>query len=142
VNENPSSRIRKDILFGLKLAGVMLVGALLLALARKQGLIDGELAVRANNVIMGLAFAAFGNVIPKMYGPPPRSIGQATLKQQVARVTSWAVTLGFLAWAALWAFAPQEIAWVWSVAAVIAGLVVAFGYTAWKCISYDRSRSD
>ena len=142
MNENPSSRIRKDILFGLKLAGVMLVGALLLALARKQGLIDGELAVRANNVIMGLAMAAFGNVIPKMYGPPPRSLSQATLKQQVARVSSWAMTLGFLAWAALWAFAPQEIAWVWSMAAVIAGMVVALGYTAWKCISHDRSSSD
>jgi hypothetical protein len=142
MSENLDPRVRKDILFGLKLGGGMIGAAVLLALARKQGLIDGELIVRANNVVIGLALAAFSNVLPKMYGPPPRSIQQATLKQAVGRFTSWAMTLGFLAWSALWVFAPPELAWRGSAAAVAAGVAIAIGYTVWKCATYSTSSGD
>jgi uncharacterized membrane protein YeiB len=130
--DNPNPRIRQDILFGLKLAAVMIGGALLLTLARKQGWIDQEMVTRAYNVILGLALAAYANAIPKMYGPPPRTLHHATLAQAVRRVTSWALTLAFLVWAALWAFAPRDIAQVGSIVAVGAGVVVMFVYLIWK----------
>ena len=135
MNDNPNSRIRQEIFFGLKLAAVMIGAALLLTLARKLGWIDGEMVVRANNVVLGLAFAAFSNVIPKMYGPSPRNLYHATLGQAVRRVNSWAMTLAFLVWAALWAFAPREIALIGSMAAVGASIVITLGYTIWKAKS-------
>ncbi|WP_250628087.1 hypothetical protein [Pinirhizobacter soli] len=132
MNENPNPRIRQDILFGLKLGAVMIGAALLFTLARKQGWIDAEQVLRWNSVVMGLALAAYANAIPKMYGPPPRTLHHATLAQAVRRVTSWALTLAFLVWAALWAFAPRGIAQIGSVAAVGTGVAVMFGYLVWK----------
>jgi len=132
MSENPNPRIRQDILFGLKLAAVMVGGALLLTLARKQGWIDQELVTRAYNVILGLALAAYANAIPKMYGPPPQTLHHATLAQAVRRVASWALTLAFLVWTALWVIAPRDIAQIGSIIAVGAGVAVMFGYLIWK----------
>lgn len=132
MSENPNPRIRQDILFGLKLAAVMVGGALLLTLAHKQGWIDQEMVTRAYNVILGLALAAYANAIPKMYGPPPQTLHHATLAQAVRRVASWALTLAFLVWTALWIFAPRDIAQIGSIVAVGAGVAVMFGYLIWK----------
>jgi hypothetical protein len=142
MSENPNPRVRKHVIFALKLAALMIGGALLLTLARKQGLIDGEQVMRANSVIMGLALAAYFNAMPKMlYGPPPRSISDAKLAQTLGRVNSWAMTLAFLAWAALWAFAPQELARIGSMVAVGAGAAVTLGYMVWKLVARRTSRN-
>src|SRR5690242_4946966 len=140
MTENPNPRIRRDILFGLRLGAMTIGAALLLALGRRRGWIDAEGLVRASNIVIALALAAFSSAIPKMYGPPPRSVSQATLKQELARFSSWAMTLGALAWAALWSFAPQELAGIGSVVAVGASVAVTLGYTVWKCVTYDTSR--
>lgn len=142
MNENRNPRARKHILFALKLAAIMVGAGLLLTLMRRQGWIEGEQVVRAYNVVMGLAFAAYGNVMPKlMHETPPRSIHEATLAQAVARVSSWAMTLAFLAWAALWAFAPQDLAKIGSLAAVGTSAAVMLGYTVWKYVAGRAARS-
>ncbi|TWT21420.1 hypothetical protein FQY83_08755 [Luteimonas marina] len=142
MSENRNPRARKHVLFAVKLAAVMIGAALLLALARKQGWIDHGLVVRAYNVVMGLALAVYFNVMPKvMHEAPPRSMREATLAQAVARVSGWTMTLAFLAWAALWAFAPQEIAKAGSLAAVGASVAVMLGYTVWKSVAGRRSTS-
>ncbi|WP_445145606.1 hypothetical protein [Dyella sp. Tek66A03] len=135
-------RARKQIVFSLKLAAVMLAGSLLLVLARKQGWIDAEQVVRANNVILGLAFAAFCNVMPKMLNGPPRSLRHATLAQAAGRVGGWTMTLAFLVWAALWTFAPQGLATILSVAVVVASVAVTLGYAVWKGAACRRSGRD
>ncbi|MET3652080.1 hypothetical protein [Dyella japonica] len=142
MSEKLHPRIRQDIVLGLKLGIVMIGAASLLALARSQGWLDGAMVERAFNVILGLAFAAYSNLIPKMYGPPPRSLRHATLAQAVRRVSSWAMTLAFLAWAALWAFAPKEFARVTSVAVVGASIAISLGYLMWKAAACRASRSD
>lgn len=143
MNENSSARGRRHLRFSLKLAAGLVGAALLLALGRAQGWIDGETVVRAYNVIMGLGFAAYGNALPKMmHHLPPRSIHEATLAQAVARVASWAMTLGFLAWAAFWAFAPRDLALVGSLAAVGASVAVMLGFAVWKFAASRASRSD
>jgi hypothetical protein len=134
-------RAKKAILFGLKLAAVMIGGALLLTLARKQGWIDAEQVMRGNNVIIGLALAAFCNFMPKRMTGTPRTIHHATLAQSIGRVGGWAMTLAFVVWSALWAFAPLELARIGAVAAVIAGVAVMIGYTVWKCAGGRVSRS-
>lgn len=135
-------RARKEILFSLKLAAVMIGGALLLAVARKQGWVDAEQVVRVNNVIIGLALAAFCNVMPKRLSGSPRSVRHATLAQALGRVSGWAMTLAFLVWAALWIFAPQELARTGSVAAVGAGVAIMLGYAVWKCVACRTSKRD
>jgi hypothetical protein len=143
MSETPKARARNHILFALKVAAVMIAAALLVALARKQGWIDGELVVRASNIIVGLGLAALFNGWPKMlYGPPPRSIHDATVAQAVVRVSGWAMTLAFLAWAALWVFASQELALIGSIAALSASVAVMLGFTMWKCVACRTSRSD
>lgn len=141
MSENLKPRIRQDIFLGLKFGMVMTGAALLLALARAQGWIDGALVMRAYNVIFGLTFAAYCNFIPKMYGPAPRSLHHATLAQAARRVSSWAMTMAFLVWAALWAFAPQELAKIVSVAAVGVSIAVSLGYAVWKSAACRRSRN-
>lgn len=134
MNDTPNPRARNHVLFSLKLAAIMVGSALLLTLARKQGWVDGDMVTRAYNVIMGLALANYGNALPKfMHETPPRSIREATLAQAMARVSSWAMTLAFLTWAALWAFAPMAFALVGGIVAVIASMVVMLGFMVWKC---------
>lgn len=134
-------RAKKEILFGLKLAAVMIGGALLLTLARKQGWLDAEQVMRGNNVIIGLALAAFCNLMPKRMTGTPRTMHHATLAQSIGRVGGWAMTLAFLVWCALWAFAPLELARIGAIAAVGAGVAVMIGYTVWKCAAGGVSRS-
>ncbi|WP_346950504.1 hypothetical protein, partial [Dyella sp.] len=109
---------RKEILFGLKLAAAMIAGALLLTVAHKQGWVGAELVTRGNNIIIGLALAVFCNAMPKRMQGSPRSVQHATLAQAIGRVGGWAMTLAFLVWTALWAFAPQELARTGSMVAV------------------------
>lgn len=142
MNDSPNPRARKHVLFALKLAAVIIGGALLATLARQLGWIDAGQVVRAYNVVMGLALAAYGNAMPKMMdGTPPRSLQDATLRQAIGRVSGWAMTLAFLVWAALWAFAPQDLALIGSVAAVAASVAVMLGYSVWKCTAGRTSRS-
>ncbi|WP_426269070.1 hypothetical protein ACN9MB_12480 [Dyella kyungheensis] len=119
----------------------MIVVALLLALARRQGWIDQTQVVRAFNIVLGLGFAAYSNLLPKMYGPPPRSLRHATLAQAVRRVTSWTMTLAFLIWSVLWIFAPQQIASIASVAVVIAAIAISLGYLVWKAAVGHTSKT-
>jgi hypothetical protein len=141
MSEHSSRRIRQDIVLGLKLGASMIVVALLLALARRQGWIDQTQVVRAFNIVLGLGFAAYSNLLPKMYGPPPRSLRHATLAPAVRRVTSWTMTLAFLIWSVLWIFAPQQIASIASVAVVIAAIAISLGYLVWKAAGGHTSKT-
>lgn len=132
MNRIRHAHARRHVAFAMKLAAAIVVAALMLSFARAQGWIDGDALVRAFNVVMGLAFAAYGNAMPKfMHEVPPRSLHEATLQQAIARVASWTMTLAFLAWAALWAFAPRELAMPASLAAVAAGVLVTLAIVAW-----------
>lgn len=142
MSENLNLSVKKNIIFSIKLAAVMIGSALLLSLARKEGLIDHELVVRLNSVVIGLALAVFFNVMPKMQnGPPPVSIHDATLAQALVRFSSWTMTLAFLAWAALWAFTPQKFANIGSMAAVGASVAAIFCYTVLKLVTWRASKN-
>jgi uncharacterized membrane protein YeiB len=114
---------------------------LLLSLARKQGMIDGETVTRGVMMLIGLSLTAYGNIMPKMLNGTPRSIRDATVAQAVMRVGGWAMALGFLVWTALWAFAPQELASIGSMVAVGAGMAVMLGYTVWKYRTCFRTKA-
>jgi hypothetical protein len=134
------SRSRRAIRGALVLAGVQIMGAGLLALAHaKFGWIDRETMTRAVMVLIGLSLAAIGNGMPKTdEGPPQQSVGDIVVRQSILRVGGWAMLLGGLVWAGLWAFAPRDLALPGSVAAVFAGVVVMIGHAVWR---YRSSRS-
>lgn len=130
----------KSIRSAFILAGVQLGGALLLVLANRQGLIDDETRTRGAMVLIGLCLAAIGNRMPKtMDGPPPRSVTLAALRLSVLRLGGWALMLGGVAFAGLWAFAPQDVAFVGSLTAVGAAMVVTVGGCAWWVFNHYRS---
>lgn len=141
MSDNPTPRpALKRIHGALIIAGVQVVGALLLTLASKHGMIDGETATRGVMVLIGLGIVLTGNRMPKMRDVPPApSLAIAALQQTVHRVGGWAMTLGGLAWVGLWAFAPRDVAQVGSVVAVGAGVAVMIGNFAWRVFAYHRS---
>lgn len=134
-------RARKNIRSALILAGAVLVGTLLLTVAHKPfGLIDSETTTRGVMVIIGLMLAVIGNSMPKKQeGPPAQSVGEISLRQSITRVGGWAMLLGGLIWAGLWAFAPRDLAPIGGSAAVGTGVIVMLAYAVWRLRTHRSS---
>ncbi|MBL8819102.1 MAG: hypothetical protein JNL58_23940 [Planctomyces sp.] len=133
MNENPKPRATVESpIFALKLAGIIVGSALLLTLALTAGVIGQESVERWNNIITAIVCAVYCNFLPKIFGPPPNTIRDATVTQAMIRVSGWALTLAFLAYAAFWAFAAQETARIGSMVAIATSGVIIFGYSIWK----------
>lgn len=129
----------KNLLTALAVAAALLAIAALLAYARDAGLITEPVSERVIQVIIGLGFAAYANLMPKMlYGAP--SVRAATWTQGVLRVSGWAMTLAGLAYAGLWAFAPLVFADVASMIVVMAGVAVMLGYTILAFMTCRRAK--
>jgi hypothetical protein len=76
-------------------------------------------------VLTGILLAVYGNVIPK-------SLSRLSARgESLQRVTGWATVLSGIGYAAIWAFAPIEIAAVASMCAVAIGFVFVVGYCVW-----------
>ena len=119
----------KSVRAYLVIGGVQVIGCLLLVLAKRQGLIDGEGVMRGALVLIGLGLAASGNMIPKMMdGQQPHTLALAALRQKIMRIAGWALMLGGLAFAGLWAFAPTDVAQVWAMVALGVSLAVMIGF--------------
>jgi hypothetical protein len=141
MSDDATIRAKKSIRSALILTGGMLAGTLLLTIAHKQfGLIDSETTTRGVMVLIGLMLVVVGNGMPKQQeGPPPQSVGEITTRQAITRVGGWAMTLGGLIWAGLWAFAPRDIAQWGSIAAVGTAVVIMIVYSIWRFGKYRRS---
>ena len=109
----------------LALAGLLIAVSIGLAFLRKHGVVGAEEATRGAMMLTGILLAVYGNVIPK-------SVSRLSAKgESLQRVTGWATVLAGLGYAAIWAFAPIEIAATASMIAVALGFVVVVGYCAW-----------
>jgi len=113
--------MNKEIVGSLAWAGGIITLALGATTANKLGYVDRDTVTRLVISINGLMIAWYGNRVPKRFAP------SAAIKQ-VQRVAGWSQVLSGLVYAGLWAFAPMNVA-VWGgIAAVVAGMVVTFGY--------------
>lgn len=119
------------ILSALALAAVILGAAAGLRYAESAGLAAPDLAARAMQVIVGLVLAAYANVMPKQLGRLRGTPGREAIAQSVRRVGGLAMTLGGLAWAAVWALAPMALARPLAIAAVASATIVTLGYGLW-----------
>jgi hypothetical protein len=113
--------MKTEVRFALGLAGGILLLAAGTTVARGQGLIGEDEALRLIVGLNGLLVAFYGNRIPKTVAPSAHA-------RQVARMAGWSFVLSGLLYAALWAFAPIPVAiWVGS-GAVAGGMVVTVAY--------------
>ena len=130
----------KTIRASLVIAGAQVAGALLLTLARKQGLIDAEGVMRGAMVIIGLGVAGIGNMIPKTRdGVQPQTMELAALRQRVLRIAGWAMMLGGLAFASLSAFAPLNVAPVAAAIALGGSMAAMIFFVVKWIVAYHRS---
>ena len=109
----------------LALAGLLIAVSLGLAFLRRHGVVGAEAPARGAMVLTGILLAVYGNVIPK-------SVSRLSAKgESLQRATGWATVISGIGYAAIWAFAPIEIAAVASMAAVALGFVFVVGYCMW-----------
>jgi hypothetical protein len=130
----------KAIRTALIIGGAQVAAGLLLALARKQGLIDAEGVMRGAMVIMGLGVAAIGNLIPRTRdGLPPHTLELAVLRQRVMRISGWSMLLGGLAFAGLSAFAPLSVAPTAAIIALGGSMAVMIVFVVRWIVAYHRA---
>lgn len=96
--------MNKQIVRALGLAGVMLGGAVVLTLAKRAGYIDEDLTLRGIMVLIGLMMIVYANDIPKAV------IKKTARGQAMQRVAARALVLAYLAYVAVWIFAPMSLA--------------------------------
>lgn len=113
--------MNKDVKGSLTWAGAILAVTLAAVAAKNLGYIDGDATKRLVIGLNGLMIAWMGNRIPKTFAP-------SAVARRAQRVAAWSLVLSGLVYAGVWAFAPiQTAVWV-GCGAVIAGIVVTFGY--------------
>jgi hypothetical protein len=111
----------KNVTGSLLWAGGMILLALGASALRRIGYLEPETVTRLVIGANGLMVAWFGNRMPKTFVPSARA-------RQVARVGGWSMVLSGLAYTALWAFAPIDLAVTLGCAAVAGGILVTVGY--------------
>lgn len=115
-------RIVDDLMPGVAWAGALLLLALAASLARTLDLVDQETTFRLVIGANGLMIAWFGNRAPKMLAP-------SACAQRLARFTGWSMTLGGIAYALLWAFAPVQRSILWGTIAIMISMIATLGYS-------------
>jgi hypothetical protein len=99
-----------DLAWGI---GIVVL-ALLSTYARTLGYLEAETVAR-------MMVAWFGNRMPKRFVPDAAA-------RQATRVGGWSMALSGLVYAALWVFAPTQVAVVGGSAAVLLGMLVTISY--------------
>lgn len=115
--------MKKPIAFGLAQAAILLAtaaGATAVVVATRGQVISHDMAIRLSMMIVGLSLALQANFIPKSL--PVRSARSQAYK----RLSGWAFVMSGLAFAAVWAFAPMDIAATLSMAPVAIAMVTVF----------------
>ena len=113
--------MNKDLVGSLAWAGGIIAVAFGMTFARQLGYVDGDTVTRVVIGMNGVMIAWYGNRMPKAVAPSAKA-------RQIARVGGWSFVLSGLLYAGLWAFAPISVAVIVGCGAVIAGILVTFGY--------------
>lgn len=111
------SKIAKALI----IAGGMLVISVLIVVAKKSGMIDGDTSTRGLMALTGLVLAYFANEGPK-------AVFRTARQLNVQRVSGWTFVLASIAYAGIWTFAPMDFALPLSMIAMFTAGVVTFGY--------------
>lgn len=106
-------------------AGLVATAMILVSLAAAWGVMTGALGhdapVRVMMVFNALLLAYYGNAIPK-------AVLRTPVARTARRFAGWVFVLGGLISAALWAFAPLDIATPAALTVTAASAILAIGY--------------
>ena len=129
----------KRLTWSIALAAFILGSAFALRYAEGAGWIGDEGARRTMQVLIGVMLAGYANMMPKQLGRPRGSPRAEAAAQAALRVGGWSMTLGGLAYAGLWAFAPLGLADVASIVVVASALALTIGYSLWAFTTCRRA---
>jgi hypothetical protein len=132
--------ITRKLVTALGLAVLFLAVAAGLRYAEGVGLVRPDTARWSIQVIIGLMLATYANFMPKQIGRPRGSAIAESRAQATLRFAGWSLTLAGLAYAALWAFAPIDIADLGSVTVVAAALAATMLHALWALTSCSGVR--
>jgi hypothetical protein len=94
------------------------------AYAEQLGISDNpDIGVTLVNIIIGLVLVRYANVAPKQLVPFEPDSDRPARRQACLRFCSWALALGGLAYAAIWAILPVDDAAFPAMAALVAALL-------------------
>lgn len=119
--EDAVAEAKGELVAGIGWGGGIVALALAATAARQAGWLSAEAVTRLVIGATGLMIVWYGNRMPKAFTPGAKA-------RRVQRVGGWSLVLSGLVYAGLWAFAPIPVAVAGGCAAVIAGMVVTFGY--------------
>jgi len=112
--------MNKAIKSGLLQAGATLAVAVVATVLQRTGVISQDTTVRVLMATIGLVVAWQSNAVPKSL--PVRSARSQAYK----RLSGWAFVLSGLAFTAVWAFAPMDVAATLSMAPMLIAMVTVF----------------
>ncbi|MCS6627194.1 hypothetical protein N0B44_30235 [Roseibacterium beibuensis] len=128
----------KRLGWAIALAALILAAAGTLSYLESNALIEADIARRSMQVLIGLMLTGYANVMPKQLDRLRGSIRAQAAAQAAVRVGGWSLTLGGLAYAGLWAFAPLDVANTASIVVVAGATLLTVGYSIW-CFATCRS---
>ncbi len=111
---------------------VMSVGVVLLAMAgfaiaRETGLVSPDFGKRGAAAMLGLMLSVCGNILPKIARRLELGRETAAAYASADRLAGWALVVGGLAYAGVWAFAPIERAPLGSSCVGLGAVLLALG---------------
>ncbi len=134
---NQSRATPNPIARGLILAGLILLAAVALRLLSPDYL-RADLASRSMGALLGLVVVIYANAVPKTLSPWVELRCGARLEQAMRRFSGWTLTLGGMAYAAMWLFAPVEFANLAAAVSLGAAFLLVIGCYAWGISSGRR----
>ena len=132
----------KAIQNGLLLAGLMLAAAISIKISQYAHIFSSDTASRVLEVVIGLFLALYANFMPKSVPATRGPTNAGGRSQAVLRVGGWAFALAGLAFAAIWALAPLNLAQPFSTFVVVLAIVVTLGYAVWACTRHSPKELD
>ncbi|MEQ9206176.1 MAG: hypothetical protein RLN78_02290 [Phycisphaerales bacterium] len=98
-----SSTSRREILFGIILASMLLLGSISATLFKELELIDQDMTKRIAGVLIGVMLICMGNYMPKKLTQESGSCGCGTRKSaSLQRLMGWIFVLAGLLYAGVW----------------------------------------
>jgi len=129
-----TSKARHEILFAIILASLLLLGAMIMTVAKQLELLDGDIIKRIIGINTGLMLIVMGNYMPKKNQATAGQCGCASKStpNAVQRFMGWTFVLGGLLYTLAWITLDLDqagIAIMFSFPAAIAIIFAArFGY--------------
>lgn len=121
---------RTSISRALIVAGLFLGVSLALTFL-SPGHLSPEAASRSLGVLMGALVVVYSNAVPKALSPLVRIRCDPAAEQAIRRFTGWTLTMGGMAYMAVWLMAPYDIAAMLAASLLATALLVAIVRASW-----------